>query len=72
MVFITVRRLYKNAPEETTIRGDHLLQMNAGKADGHDGTITWLLIQHTGWMPVLETQEEIKAMIAEAEHGVRI
>ena len=66
MIFITLNRDNYNTPSPVTVRGDHLLQISDFRKDG-EVVGTWCLIQHTGWLPALHTQEEILAKIAAAK-----
>jgi hypothetical protein len=66
MIFITVTRpAYRgHEPNPITIRGDHILQMTTNK----DGA-TWLLIERTGWLVVVETRDQIKDLIRQEQQS---
>ena len=69
MIFITVtqRAVGRYEDRQTTIRGDHILQMNPTAPDPKDDRPpgTWTLVMHTGWIALVESQEQIKKMIAD-------
>ena len=43
---------------EVAVRSDHILEMSPNIKEGSQAA-TWLLIQHTGWFPAVETIDEI-------------
>ena len=85
MFFVLLHKPYKGQVDEVMIRADLIMEISTRRQrrkdaeyepDVEEGTLkgTWVLVDRLGWMPVIETPQEVAYAItmAEAEYRRRL
>ena len=78
MFFVALHKPYKGQVDEVMVRGDLIMEISTRRQRKKDveydpsveeGTEkgTWVLLDRLGWMPVLETPQEVNHAIVMAE-----
>jgi hypothetical protein len=82
MWFVALHKPYKGQIDEVLVRADLIMEVSTRRQrkkdveyepDVEEGTLkgTWVLVDRLGWMPVIETPEEVAHVMLEAEVAYR-
>ena len=78
MFFVTLHKPYRGQIDEVLIRADLIMEISTRRQtkkskeydpEGEEGLEkgTWVLVDRLGWMPCIETPQEVALAMADAE-----